>query len=47
MTASFAAPYLLIWHGLSTRTGIDIKRLMELIENQDELILSSYSFSII
>ncbi|CAF3361796.1 unnamed protein product [Rotaria sp. Silwood1] len=30
MTVSFTLPYLLIWHGLSTRSGIDIKRLIEL-----------------
>ncbi len=36
MTVSFVAPYLLIWHGLSTRSGIDIKRLMKL-NNPDDL----------
>jgi hypothetical protein len=35
MTVSFAVPYLLIWHGLSTRSGIDIKRLMNLNKNED------------
>jgi hypothetical protein len=35
MTVSFAAPYLLIWHGLSTRSGIDIKRLMKLDKKED------------
>ena len=28
MTASFTAPYLLIWHGLSARSGFNIKRLL-------------------
>jgi hypothetical protein len=36
MTVSFVIPYLLIWHGLSTRSGMDIKRLMA-IDKQDEL----------
>ncbi|UJR28053.1 hypothetical protein I4U23_009309 [Adineta vaga] len=36
MTVSFAVPYLLIWHGLSTRTGININRLLK-IKKQDEL----------
>jgi hypothetical protein len=36
MTVSFAAPYLLIWHGLSTRSGIDIKRLIK-FDNQNDL----------
>lgn len=39
MTASFAIPYLLIWHGLSTRSGIDIKRLVK-IDNQTDLTSS-------
>jgi len=36
MTVSFAAPYLLIWQGLSTRSGIDIKRLMKLNLNNQQ-----------
>ncbi|CAF0944079.1 unnamed protein product [Adineta ricciae] len=36
MTVSFILPYLLIWHGFSSRTGINIKRLMK-IDKQHEL----------
>jgi hypothetical protein len=36
MLVSFAVPYLLIWRGLSTRTGMDIKRLMN-IDKRDDL----------
>jgi len=36
MTVCFAAPYLLIWHGLSTRSGINLNRLIEL-DDQDQL----------
>lgn len=35
MIASFAAPYLLIWHGLSTRSGIDIKRLIDIKKKKE------------
>ena len=36
MTVSFILPYLLIWHGLSTKSGLDIKRLMQ-FDNQEVL----------
>ncbi|CAF3376487.1 unnamed protein product [Rotaria socialis] len=39
MTVSFILPYLLVWHGLSARFGIDIKRLIQL----DDPIASSRS----
>lgn len=36
MTVSFILPYLLIWHGLSARSGINIKRLIQ-INNLEDL----------
>ncbi|CAF0812218.1 unnamed protein product [Adineta steineri] len=36
MIVGFIAPYLLIWHGLSTRSGININRLTKL-NNQEQL----------
>ncbi|CAF0860073.1 unnamed protein product [Rotaria sordida] len=42
MTVSFTLPYLLIWHGLSTRSGIDIKRLIEL--NDGDILSRSIHF---
>jgi hypothetical protein len=49
MTISFATPYLLIWNGLSTRSGINIKRLMSLNKQKEltqaihDILLKKYS----
>ena len=44
MTISFILPYLLIWHGLSTKSGIDIKRLIQF--NNQEVLSRTIHFTL-
>jgi hypothetical protein len=44
MTVCFAAPYVLIWNGLSTRSGIHIKRLMKLSDREELIRAIHFTF---
>lgn len=44
MMASLTVPYLLIWHGLSTRSGMNIKRLIATKDFDDLLPAVNYIF---